>query len=137
MNRLIYLLFFFLNAHLVQSQDITLDFIIDNTPLPVIKFGYEHSCFNPLRKPVGLIATLEDFDFDAKCEVVGFNVKRVRSNEREKVCKIKGSFFDECYDKLMVDVQSGDEFVFYDILVMCPGYEKPVKARGTLKERIR
>lgn len=120
-----------------QSDEITLDYIIDNTPLPVVQFGYPQHYSATKQRPHSVIAVLEDFDFDAKCTVEKFKVKRVRKGEADMSCLVSGHRFDDCVEGLIEQSKSGDEFVFFEIFVLCPGYDNPIMAEGTLRELIR
>jgi hypothetical protein len=69
----------------------------------------------------GLIAWLDNFDFDAKCDIQGFNLVKVakRSDPVEKTNR-GGSFGDEA-QRLVSSAKPGDTYYFENVKARCPG----------------
>lgn len=71
----------------------------------------------------GIYPMLEGFDFNAKCDVQGFNVVRVRKGDAAEAPNRTGKFGSEAR-RLIDDAQRGDIFYFEKIRVKCPGDSK-------------
>ena len=69
----------------------------------------------------GVAAVLENFDFDAKCDVAGFTVayQKKRADEGEKTNA--GSRFGSDVSDLIRNAAPGDVYYFLDIRAKCPG----------------
>jgi len=69
----------------------------------------------------GLFAVLENFDFDAKCEIVGYQLVRVpRRQDPQPAANRGGSYGAEA--KTIVDqAKAGDTYYFEDVKAKCPG----------------
>lgn len=75
-----------------------------------------------------LIAILPDFDFDATCNIISFEMIRIADREDPVVIKNKGANFQKMTKDLIKHAKRGDKFVFYNIRSMCPGdnHSRPV-----------
>lgn len=71
----------------------------------------------------GIYPMLEGFDFNAKCDVQGFNVVRVRKGDAVEAPNRTGKFGSEV-QRLQEAAQRGDIFYFEKIKVKCPGDNK-------------
>jgi gliding motility-associated protein GldM len=69
----------------------------------------------------GLFAVLENFDFDAKCEIIGYRLVRVPRRQDPIIGTNKaGQYGAEC--KGIVDqAKAGDTYYFEDVKAKCPG----------------
>lgn len=69
----------------------------------------------------GLFAVLENFDFDAKCEIMGYQLVRVpRRQDPQPATNRGGSYGAEA--KTIVDqAKAGDTYYFEDVKAKCPG----------------
>jgi len=69
----------------------------------------------------GLFAILEGFDFDAKCEIIGYRLVRVPRRQDPIIGTNKaGQYGAEC--KGIVDqAKAGDTYYFEDVKAKCPG----------------
>ncbi|MBK8502802.1 MAG: hypothetical protein IPL46_11595 [Saprospiraceae bacterium] len=74
-----------------------------------------------LRAQQALIPTLDGFDFDARCNIVGFQIIRSAKREDPEFSANKGGKFDEATKALVNKAKPGDIFVFDNIKCQCPG----------------
>ncbi|MBI1228173.1 MAG: gliding motility protein GldM [Bacteroidetes bacterium] len=79
----------------------------------------------------GIYPLLEGFDFNAKCDVQGFNVVRVRKGDAVEAMNRTGRFGTEAR-RLIDDAKRGDIFYFEKIRVKCPGDEIPRDMGGMM-----
>ena len=100
------------------------DFRVKKIPDPVAKLGRvsEGTMGNgEFKAQKGVIPVLENFDFDAKCQIQGFTL--VRSPKREDAITVTnpgGSFGAEA-QRLIRAATPGDTYFFRNIKGRCPG----------------
>lgn len=68
-----------------------------------------------------LIPMLLDFDFDAKCNMAGFNLVRVAKRQDPESATNQGASLDGKARALQAKATPGDKYVFQDIRCKCPG----------------
>jgi gliding motility-associated protein GldM len=85
---------------------------------------------------LGIAAILENFDFEAKCDVQGFELTRVRKNEDPVSTQNGGPRWGDKAGNLVNSAKPGDTFLFDDIKAKCPG-DQVARNIGTLQFRIR
>lgn len=90
-------------------------------PVPVAEFKAQQGVF-PL---------LEGFDFNAKCEVIDFQVVRVRKGEGQEAIN-RGARFGSEARHLIDHAERGDIFYFDAFRVKCPGDAVPRKLGGLI-----
>lgn len=69
----------------------------------------------------GLIANLKEFDFDARCSIVGYQLTRVARREDPVSEANAGAGFAGPARKLVDMAKPGDTYYFNDIKAKCPG----------------
>ncbi len=74
-----------------------------------------------LRAQQALIPTLDNFDFDARCQIVGFQIIRSAKREDPELNANKGGKFDDKTKALVDKAKPGDIFLFDNIKCSCPG----------------
>ncbi len=74
-----------------------------------------------MRAQQALIPTLDNFDFDARCSVVGFQLIRSAKREDPVMNTNKGGKFDGRSKELINMAKPGDIYVFDNIQCKCPG----------------
>ncbi len=74
-----------------------------------------------LRAQQALIPTLENFDFDARCSIKGFQLIRSAKREDPIMNTNKGGKFDSTSKDLISKAKPGDIYVFDNIKCDCPG----------------
>ncbi|MBK9018398.1 MAG: hypothetical protein IPM82_32560 [Saprospiraceae bacterium] len=79
----------------------------------------------------GIYPFLDNFDFNAKCDVQDFNVVRVRKGDAVEAPNRSGRFGSEV-QRLQDNAQRGDIFYFEKIKVKCPGDVAPRDLGGMM-----
>ncbi len=69
----------------------------------------------------GLIAVLENFDFDAKCEILGYSLVRVPRRQDPQVEANKGGLYNAPAKALIDQAKAGDTYYFENVKAKCPG----------------
>lgn len=69
----------------------------------------------------GLFAVLENFDFDAKCEILGYSLVRVPRRQDPQVEPNKGGPYGSGAKGLVDQAKAGDTFYFENVKAKCPG----------------
>jgi hypothetical protein len=101
----------------------TLKYKIKKIPNPTMKLGNNTGGSIRLaefKAQQGLIPILENFDFDAKCSVDGFEITRVRNGDAATAKNRKARFGSETR-RLIDKAALKDIFYFNNIKVRCPG----------------
>ena len=94
-------------------------------PVPVLGSKDKHE-FTPdeFHHFLGLMLWLDDFDFEARCENLGFTVTRISKDGTRQSIPNEGIRFTEATLVLIKQAQGGDVFIFSDIKAHCPGDEE-------------
>jgi len=69
----------------------------------------------------GLFAVLENFDFDAKCEILGYQLVRVPRRQDPQMEANKGGPYNGGPKGLVDQAKAGDTFYFENVKAKCPG----------------
>lgn len=69
----------------------------------------------------GLVPTLENFDFEAKCDIVGFQLVRVAKRQDPEFAPNGGTRISGAAASLQAKAVPGDKYFFQDIKCKCPG----------------
>ena len=69
----------------------------------------------------GLFAVLENFDFDAKCEILGYQLVRVPRRQDPQVEANKGGSYGAQCKGLVDQAKAGDTYYFENVKAKCPG----------------
>lgn len=99
-------------------------FRVKRIPDPVAKLGNKEdgSMGNgEFKAQQGLIAWLENFDFDAKCNIQGFTLVRVPKREDPVDSENQGPRFNSKSQRLVSAAKPGDTFYFQNVKARCPG----------------
>lgn len=102
----------------------TFDFRVKRIPDPVAKLGNkaDGSMGNgEFKAQSGLIAWLEGFDFDAKCQIQGFKVVRVPKRQDPITVVNPGGKFNADAQRIVRAATPGDTYYFNDVKGRCPG----------------
>jgi len=100
------------------------EFRVKRIPDPVPKLsgkrggGIANGIF---RAQLGLIADLEDFDFEARCEIQGFTLVRVARRQDPQPVVNQGGRFNAAAQALVNKAAPGDRYFFEGIKARCPG----------------
>jgi GldM C-terminal domain len=82
------------------------------------------------KKQMGILPTLENFDFDMRCVVKSFTLTRIRDTERKSNIN-EGNIFNKNNLKLIESSQKGDIFTFTEIKGECTS-DKDMRNWGSL-----
>ncbi|MEP7267680.1 MAG: gliding motility protein GldM [Saprospiraceae bacterium] len=72
---------------------------------------------------IGIAAILENFDFDAKCDIAGFTVVRAAKGEDLMEALNPGSRFNGQAANIIAMAKPGNSYIFQNIKCKCPGDE--------------
>ena len=75
----------------------------------------------PFAKEIGIRAVLENFDYNARCEVVSFTLTRVEKSGKETVCHNVSGKFDEKTLSVVAAAKPGDTYHITEVQAHCPG----------------
>ena len=73
----------------------------------------------------GVFPVLENFDFDAKCDIVGFKLVRVPKRQDPQVSDNRGGRYTSESDGLVKKAKPTDKYFFENIKCRCPGDPAP------------
>lgn len=102
----------------------TFDYKVKRIPDPVVKLGkfkggkIGNGTFKAMP---GLIPWLENFDFDAKCKVQGFELTRIAKRADPVLGTNAGPTFNGKVANLVKLAKPGDAYLFENVKVTCPG----------------
>lgn len=97
---------------------------IKRIPDPVARLGNHDSgtiSIGEFKAQEAVVMFMENFDYDASCDVTGFTILFVRKNSDIFDVVNVGSRFNEKALKYINDVQSGDVIYIENIRCRCPG----------------
>ena len=69
----------------------------------------------------GLFAVLENFDFDAKCEIIGYQLVRVPRRQDPQPATNRGGPYGAEAKSIVDQAKAGDTYYFEDVKAKCPG----------------
>ena len=79
---------------------------------------------NSFRNARGVVAVIENFDFGAECEIIGYEVTRVPKKQDPYRCSHSGSLYKDSNSRvqdIVNDAETGDTYYFDNIKCQCPG----------------
>jgi hypothetical protein len=101
------------------------DFQLKRIPDPVPRLGNLHHGDNgiTLHNLGGIAAILENFDYEAKCEVTKYNVTYFGKGKDPVTKSNNGARFNAEISEMVKKGVPGDSYYFEDIKAICPGDE--------------
>lgn len=99
-------------------------FRVKRIPDPVAKLGKKQdgSMGNgEFKAQRGVIPWLDGFDFDAKCQIQGFNLVRVAKRQDPVSSTNSGGTFNAKSQRLVRAAKPGDTYYFENVRARCPG----------------
>ena len=102
----------------------TFDYRVKSIPDPTPRLGgvKEDEIGNGVFKvQKGLIAALDGFDFDAKCNITGYRMVRVAPRQDPEITVNAGASFTDDAVRIRDKAKPGDRFFFENIRCKCPG----------------
>ncbi|MBC6995508.1 GldM family protein [Neolewinella lacunae] len=100
------------------------DFRVKRIPDPIAMLGTSRGGkirSNDFKSQNGLYAKLENFDFDARCEIQGFELVYVPQREDAVPSVNPGGNFNEASRRLVTRARPGDTYYANNIKARCPG----------------
>ena len=104
------------------------DFRVKRIPDPIPKLGNNRSGklgSGTFKVQKGVIPVLEGFDFDAKCNISGFQLVRAPKRSDPEFAVNPGGSFGGDAKRLISKAVPGDRFFFDNIKCKCPGDAAP------------
>lgn len=113
----------------------TFQYRVKRIPDPVPLLGAKHptkSMANgEFKAQSGIAAVLQNFDFDVKCEVVGFEATYLKKRQDPSPPIANGGArFNERIQGFVNSAQPGDAYFFDDVKARCPGDAQPRNLGG-------
>lgn len=99
-------------------------FRVKRIPDPVARLGNKEDGSLPagtFKAQKGLIAWLDNFDFDAKCQIQGFRLVRVPKRQDAVEALNSGGGYKSRAQSLIKQAKPGDIYYFMDVKARCPG----------------
>jgi gliding motility-associated protein GldM len=99
-------------------------FRVKRIPDPVARLGNKEDGAmgnGEFKAQPGLIAWLDNFDFDAKCDIQGFKLVRVPKRQDPVEVLNAGSRYSEDSKRIVELAKPGDTYYFFDVRARCPG----------------
>ncbi|MBB4080142.1 gliding motility-associated protein GldM [Lewinella aquimaris] len=117
----------------------TFPFRVKPIPDPVPTMGGQQGgdiANSTFRAQKGVFAELKNFDFDARCNIAGFNILYIPAREDALVATNAGSGFSGQAAALVGRAKPGDNYTFKNIKAKCPG-DAAARDLGTMSFTIR
>lgn len=114
-------------------------FRVKPIPDPVPTMGGEQGgdiANSTFRAQRGVIAELKNFDFDARCNIAGFQLLYAPAREDALLASNSGGSFSGQAAALVSRAKPGDNYIFKNIKAKCPGDSAP-RSLGTMSFSIR
>jgi hypothetical protein len=105
--------------------------IPDPTPLLGAKHRSKAMANGEFKAQSGIAAVLENFDFDVKCEVVGFEATylKKRQDPSPEIANA-GARFNDRIQAMVNQANPGDQYFFDNVKTRCPGDSQPRNLGG-------
>lgn len=100
------------------------EYRVKRIPDPVLQLGKKTGgtmTAAEMRVQPGIIPFLKDFEFDAKCRVVEFQMARVPKNDDAVFTTNQGGRFGSKAKRIIEQAKRGDSYFFNEVKVKCPG----------------
>lgn len=102
-------------------------------PAPKLDGKYHSTSLTPeiMQQSKGIFMQLENFEFDANCEVIGFEATYLPlAEDPYSIMNRGGGTWDEQVEKMIKMAKPGDTYFFDDIIIKCPGDAAPRNVGG-------
>lgn len=119
---------------------VNFEYRVKKIPDPTLELARKRGGTLPagtFRAQQGIIPVLENFDFQARCEVVGFELVRKPAQADIAVARNSGARFTGQARRLIDAAERGDTYYFNDVKVRCPGDNGPARELNSLIFKIR
>ena len=103
----------------------TFKYRVKRIPDPVPRLGAKHANKSmgngEFKAQGGIAAILENFDFDAKCDIVGFEMTYLPKRQDPISRTNGGARWNNDVQDMITKAKPGDSYFFDDIKCKCPG----------------
>jgi gliding motility-associated protein GldM len=102
-------------------------------PNPIVKMGGQVDgtlSSSEFKAAVELTAVLENFDYEAKCQVQSYDVTYTRKRQDAVLLKGKGARFSGEVEKVIQQAKPGDQYSFTEVVVRCSGDQSARRVNG-------
>ena len=102
------------------------EFRVKRIPKPVAKLGnIDDSVIGngTFKAQAGIIPELENFDFDARCEIQGFTLTHVAKRQDAVQAINRGGRYSGDVSRLVNKAKPGDVYYFDNVRAKCPGWK--------------
>jgi len=106
---------------LVFSSSIFLASTSTNNEFHPNNFKTGNISASEFKAQLGLIAWLDDFEFDAKCSIASYTLYYTPRRKDAMTLHAKGGSFKGKMNQVIKQAKSGDQYAFVDVKVKCPG----------------
>lgn len=116
--------FAYVNVNAKGSTSAKKEFRVKRIPSPTAMLGDKLGGIVPsgvFKAQGGLIPRLEGFDFDAKCNIVGYRIARVPKREDPKIADNVGGGYGAEAQGLVNAAKAGDKYFYDNVKCKCPG----------------
>ena len=100
------------------------EFRVKKIPDPVVKLGKQVDGLmrsGEFKAQLGLLPTLENFDFEAKCNIQSYTLYYTRKRDDAVELKGTGNRFTGQVSTVIRQAKPGDQYAFVDVKARCPG----------------
>jgi gliding motility-associated protein GldM len=111
----------------------TFEYRVKPIPTPIPMLGDLKSgsiSIGRLKTYKGIRAVLENFDFNAKCNIVSFEMTRLPKFDDPRITQNIGGDFNEEAKRIIKKTKHGDIYYFDNIRAKCPGDTRTRKLNG-------
>jgi beta-lactamase regulating signal transducer with metallopeptidase domain len=107
---------------------------VKRIPDPTPRLDFRHKSGTITQKAMqqskSIEVMIDNFDFDAVCEVVSFSATYLKKESDPITYDNKGGSFNKTVEEFIQSAQPGDAFFFDDIMIKCPGDTNPRNLGG-------
>lgn len=99
-------------------------------PKPEARLGRKNSGrlkLGELKTQMGIIVPIENFDIDAHCKVISFQLQIIRGKDLIAEVANFGGKFEEKNKNLLLKVEKGDRIIVDEIIVLMPGSKDKIE----------
>lgn len=108
-----------------KLKPVTFNYRVKRFPDPVVRLGamYRSGAISngAFRAQSGVAAVIENFDIDAKCEMVSYKVIHLRKGQLIAEVTNNGARYNPAVRAVIDAAMPGDTYIFDEIKVRCPG----------------
>lgn len=116
-----------------NGKSFPFQFRVKSIPDPVVRLGKMTDGLmgsGEFKAQPGLAAWLDNFDFDAKCQVQSYTLYYTRKREDPVELQGEGGRFGDKVASAVAQAKPGDQYAFTDVKARCPGDKAARRVNG-------